>query len=264
VARIRSLKPEFWADEKMSPLDPLSRLVYLGLISLADDAGRLLDNVKILDAMIFPETDDSCREALATLSRIGRIGRGKTDSGQRVIQIVKWKEHQKVDHPNYAACLPAIIPSTCENPDILQALESLARDWRAIRERLATLPTTYDLRSTTNDQRSKEGAASAPPDPPRRPKKSSIVFRKPTVDDVRAYCVERGNSVDAEQFVNFYESKGWRVGNAAMKDWKACVITWEKRDRSPPPRPTIPLGRPLSDADKFIAEAKAKMEAQGK
>lgn len=55
-------------------------------------------------------------------------------------------------------------------------------------------------------------------------------FSPPTVDDVKAYCSERNNSVDAERFVDFYSSKGWKVGNQAMKDWKACVRTWEKRD----------------------------------
>ena len=59
--------------------------------------------------------------------------------------------------------------------------------------------------------------------------KTRKVFVKPTVDEVRAYCQERKNDVDAESFIDFYQSKGWKVGNAPMKDWKACVRTWEKR-----------------------------------
>ena len=59
---------------------------------------------------------------------------------------------------------------------------------------------------------------------------SSRTFRPPTVDEVRAYCQERGNSVDPEQFIDFYTSKGWIVGKNKMKDWKASVRTWEKRD----------------------------------
>lgn len=54
-------------------------------------------------------------------------------------------------------------------------------------------------------------------------------FTPPTVDEVKAYCLERNNSVDPEQFVDFYTSKGWKVGKDKMKDWKACVRTWEKR-----------------------------------
>lgn len=53
-------------------------------------------------------------------------------------------------------------------------------------------------------------------------------FVKPTIDEIRDYCRERGNKVDADNFFDFYESKGWKVGNAPMKDWKACVRTWER------------------------------------
>ena len=60
------------------------------------------------------------------------------------------------------------------------------------------------------------------------------IFKKPTLDDVKAYCRERGNAVDPEAFIDFYESKGWRVGNQHMKDWKAAVRTWEKREKLTP------------------------------
>lgn len=56
-------------------------------------------------------------------------------------------------------------------------------------------------------------------------------FTPPTVEEVRAYCRERKNGVDAERFVDFYASKGWKVGREPMKDWQACVRTWERRDR---------------------------------
>lgn len=55
-------------------------------------------------------------------------------------------------------------------------------------------------------------------------------FVKPTVEEVQAYCDERGNGLDARQFFDFYESKGWMIGSNGMKDWKAAVRTWEKRD----------------------------------
>lgn len=57
---------------------------------------------------------------------------------------------------------------------------------------------------------------------------NSRAFQKPSVEDVKAYCLERNNSVDAEAFVSFYESKGWMIGKNKMKDWKAAVRTWEK------------------------------------
>ena len=54
-------------------------------------------------------------------------------------------------------------------------------------------------------------------------------FTKPTIEEIQEYCSERNNGINAEAFYDFYESKGWCVGKNKMKDWKACVRTWEKR-----------------------------------
>ena len=55
-------------------------------------------------------------------------------------------------------------------------------------------------------------------------------FTPPTLDDVLAYVRERGSDVDPQRFLDFYASKGWMVGKNPMKDWKAAVRTWEKRE----------------------------------
>ena len=54
-------------------------------------------------------------------------------------------------------------------------------------------------------------------------------FKKPTVNDIKEYCLWRNNGIDAETFFDFYESKNWLIGKNKMKNWKACVRTWEKR-----------------------------------
>ena len=58
------------------------------------------------------------------------------------------------------------------------------------------------------------------------------LFKKPSVNDVELYCIERDNKIDAISFVNFYESKGWMVGKNKMKDWRACIRTWEMRAKN--------------------------------
>ena len=55
-------------------------------------------------------------------------------------------------------------------------------------------------------------------------------FKKPTVEQIAQYCRERNNKVDASRFFDYYESKGWMIGKNKMKDWKACVRTWEKNE----------------------------------
>lgn len=56
-------------------------------------------------------------------------------------------------------------------------------------------------------------------------------FAPPSLEDVKAYCSERNNTVDPERFIDFYESKGWYVGRNKMKDWKAAVRSWESRSK---------------------------------
>ena len=67
-------------------------------------------------------------------------------------------------------------------------------------------------------------------------KKGSSRFQKPTIEEIRQYCLEKGYNVDAEQFFNFYESKGWVVGKSPMKNWRAAVSTWNKREKEIPQR----------------------------
>lgn len=55
-------------------------------------------------------------------------------------------------------------------------------------------------------------------------------FTPPTVEEVKAYCFERNNKVDAERFVDYYTANGWKVGKNPMKDWKAAVRNWERKD----------------------------------
>ena len=55
-------------------------------------------------------------------------------------------------------------------------------------------------------------------------------FKKPSLIDIQNYCLSRNNNIDAEAFIDFYESKDWMVGSNKMKDWKAAVRTWERRE----------------------------------
>jgi predicted phage replisome organizer len=56
-------------------------------------------------------------------------------------------------------------------------------------------------------------------------------FTPPSLEEVQAYCSERGNGIDAQAFIDFYASKGWMVGKTKMQDWKAAVRTWESRNK---------------------------------
>ncbi len=57
-------------------------------------------------------------------------------------------------------------------------------------------------------------------------------FIPPKTSEVAVYCIQRNNQVDAQAFIDHYEANGWMRGKTKIKDWKACVRTWEKRNGS--------------------------------
>ena len=90
--------------------------------------------------------------------------------------------------------------------------------------------------------------------PTARRKTSNTIFKPPTLEEVEAYCRERGNAVDARKWWDFYQSKGWVVGRAKMRDWKAAVRTWEQEGRK-----ATPTSAPqrMSKAEEFQAQNRA-------
>ena len=71
-------------------------------------------------------------------------------------------------------------------------------------------------------------------------------FKKPTLEEVEEYCKERNNNINAQKFIDFYESKGWKVGKTPMKDWKACIRTWEGNNTNKPTKVVNELPERLS------------------
>nr|DAK46777.1 MAG TPA: DnaD like replication protein [Caudoviricetes sp.] len=59
-------------------------------------------------------------------------------------------------------------------------------------------------------------------------------FEKPTLSEIKEYCIERNNNVDAQHFYDYYESNGWKVGKNSMKNWQAAVRTWERSEYRKP------------------------------
>lgn len=107
---------------------------------------------------------------------------------------------------------------------------------------LAQHPLWFQTGSKLVPQNRKEedrkGKKSTPAGKPPRPP-----FLPPSAEEVGAYCRERGNAIDPEQFLDFYAAKGWMIGKNKMKDWRAAVRSWERRDRAAAPpteRPPLP------------------------
>ena len=71
------------------------------------------------------------------------------------------------------------------------------------------------------------------------PKKRGKAFTPPVMMDISAYCSSNNFKLDPQAFIDFYESKNWFVGKNKMKDWRAALRNWERRDKSNKKEPTI-------------------------
>ena len=103
-------------------------------------------------------------------------------------------------------------------------------------------------------EKERERIGAAPPESAAASRALSV----PTLEEVEAYCRERGNRVNARRFIDFYSANGWRVGKNPMRDWKATVRSWETNgvdDGRPAP------AKKLSEKDRFLAlMERARME----
>lgn len=186
---------------------PLStQALYFHLAMRADDEG-FVNNPKKIQRMI-GASDDDCR-ILASKRFILTFQSG-------IIVIKHWKIHNYIQSDRFKETV------------YLEEKTMLALDDnKAYTERIqdvSTLDTQYSIGKDSIVKSSIEKKVAEAP-------LSSKRFVKPTLEEVREYCLSRKNNIDAQQFIDFYESKGWKVGNQSMKDWKACVRTWEQRNK---------------------------------
>lgn len=192
---------------------PLSaQALYFHLSMRADDDG-FINNPKKIQRMV-GASDDDCKLLLMKRFLIA------FESG--VVVIKHWKIHNYIrndrykptiyqeelrllaekENKAYTDCPPLGIP----NDNQMETQYRLGKD------------------STVKDSIGEDIASAS--DESEAPKRKR--FAPPSLDEVKAYCRERQNDVDAERFIDYYTSNGWQVGKNKMKDWKAAVRTWER------------------------------------
>lgn len=103
MARSRTIRPEFWSDEKLASVSRESRLTYAGLWGTSDDYGVTKGNAAWLKSQIYPYDEDlklsKFTEWLTELEKLGRIV-PFTQDGEKFYYIPKFMDHQKVDRPS--------------------------------------------------------------------------------------------------------------------------------------------------------------------
>ena len=196
---------------------PLSaQALYFHLSMRADDDG-FINNPKKTQRLINASDDDF---KLLLLKRFVLA----FESG--VVVIKHWRIHNYIRNDRYK---PTVYT---EEKSTLQLNENGAYTDKVYQMDTNGIPNGYQmdtqdrLGKVSLGKDSKECACVCEDTP-------TLRFTPPTIEEVTAYCKERGNRVDAQQFIDFYTANGWMVGKNKMKDWKACVRTWERRDAKP-------------------------------
>lgn len=201
----RIIKESIHTSEDVNMMTDFQFRLWVSLITYVDDFGRGDARPAIIKGSCFPLrdriTNKDIEAALRALAGIGCVSLYEVD-GKPYLYFPTWESHQTVRNQK------SKYPAPAEGQQ-LQAIESNCKQLKA------NVPVIQS--ESESNPNPKEGVRAAR-------------FTPPTVDEVREYCRERGNSVDAERFVDFYTAKGWKVGKSPMKDWKAAVRTWEKGD----------------------------------
>jgi hypothetical protein len=210
-------------NELLGEADPICSLLFIGLWCLADREGRLEDRPKRIKAEIFPYRDlPDFNGYLTVLEQLGFIDRYEADENA-IIQVLNFGKHQSPHKTEKAGCLPKKQEKT--NSCDVTVKASLGNG--ALTDEAALIPDSGfsdSLIPDSGDSGVDPPGADAPP--PEKQKQSRFIA--PTVDQVREYCLERKNSIDPQKFVDHYQANGWMRGKSKVKDWKACVRTWEQ------------------------------------
>ncbi len=252
MARIRSIKPEFWTSEQVVECSTNARLLFVGTWSFADDTGRHPYSARRLKMCVFPGDQDITIEMiegyLCELIRAGLIV-PYVVAGKQFFYVTGW-EHQKIDKPQ-----PSKYPSPTEadgdpdcgchiyaendhSPTIRRTLPERSPIGIEGEDRIGEDRIGVDRRGLpAADKPAAESRSLFPSDdavdqetlesPDEQPVKPRPRFQRPTLDEVRAYCQERGRGVDPERWLDHYTANGWRVGKNPMQDWRAAVRQWE-------------------------------------
>ena len=185
---------------------PLSaQSLYFHLSMRADDDG-FVNNPKKIQRMI-GASDDDCK--LLIMKRFILA----FESG--VIVIKHWRIHNYIQKDRYKETL------------YKEEKAELALDEKNAYTEAVKVPCIQSVHEAYT-QVSKEIVKSKDSKEKEKSNAPAKRFTPPTVDEVKAYCIERKNNIDAVHFVDYYTGNGWKVGRNPMKDWKAAVRTWER------------------------------------
>ena len=202
-------------SETIDTLTWFEEVFFYRLMVKCDDFGRCDGRLKIIKGHCFPLKDITEEELDAALNKLSLVGLIKryTVSGHPYIQFVTWEKHQTIRNKK------SKYPSIDEGEEQLPSIENNCMQLNAI----ASLIQSNPNQSNRDPIQSLEEGEKA--------KQREKRFIPPTLEEVQTYITENNFIIDAQKFIDYYQSNGWIVGKTKMKDWKAAVRSWERREQ---------------------------------
>lgn len=207
----RIIKESICTSDSVDQMTWFEECFWQRLIVNCDDYGRFDARISVLKARLFPLKEKlQNREIEAAIDKLVSIGCIVLYecAGKPYMYLPSWENHQTI------RAKKSKYPSPDEQDS---AHEIICNQMQADESGCSRNPIQSEYNTNTNSA-----------DKPRR-------FIKPSVEEIAEYCKERQNKINPQSFFDWNESKGWRVGNSPMKDWKAAIRTWEQRDKAKAP-----------------------------
>ena len=212
MAERRMFTKKIIDSDAFTALPPTTQALYFHLCMNADDDGF---NNRIRQAMFNAHADQNDFNLLVQYRFIIPFDNG-------IIVIKHWRMHNLIRSDRY------------HETEYIEEKATLVLKENGVYTDDVNHVTTK--RQPNDNQRETEDSIGKDSIGKDKEKAKSTRFVPPTLEQVQDYCRERGNNIDAERFIDFYESKGWMVGKNKMEDWKASVRTWEKRENKSAPK----------------------------
>lgn len=224
MARKRMIDPQIWVNEDFSKLSFLSRLIWIGLISNADDEGRGKANISYLKSQLFPYDEDlSLKKIENSIKEIEKFMSIEFYSvnDKKYYQLLSWKRFQNINRPSQSQ-IPEKMGnfekkiSECSVNNHEQISESSVNNHEQITDN-SVPKIEIEIEDNKKERVKKE--------------KAPRIFVAPTLDEVRNYAEARCSAVDPVKFFEFYSAGNWVDGKGQpVRNWKQKFLTWENKE----------------------------------
>lgn len=253
MATQRYISTSFWNDPWVQTLTPTEKFLYLYL--LTNPLTNIAGVYEITERRMIFDTSLTSKQIRGALSKFGKAK--KAVKYQNWIILPAWPSHQRYDKSDRIRkgieTILELLPS-----ELLGVMDSIG-----YRYPIDTLSSPVIYPSNYKDIDSDLDSDSDVDSDSTQTGSTRSRFTPPSVEEVRAYCKERKNAIDAERFVDYYTANGWMRGKNKIKDWRACIRTWEKNQQGHQPDPEAARARQKEEERRRGEEALRKLTRPG-